>query len=795
MRARICLQTSRRVRRGLRATWFARFVLLVRFTGTFVFVTLFVASFHYPNRLITHVGQYFTTFINIIIMSRVVVKNLPSSGISETDLRKHFEDIDNITDIKLKYNDFGVFRRFAFVGFKTAQGAEKAIEKLNSTFIKNSKLTIEPCKAIKEVKAEKVVASKRHKQQQSDNSLSDIIENNDDRENCTNNKKSKKSKKKAPDAFEEVKDDAEFKEFLDLQRNIGENSKIKRIWSDDTKMEANVAIAEPIKSCSNSEPTNDDDDQLKGKKRHKRSRGKKTKPIKTKPKELFVHTVKMGGLPEKVRRKDVKDFFKPLEVLSVRLNKRDDVCYVSFKDESDLRFAMRKNLQFWGTSRIKLWRHDVKKSRIFKETIREKIKQKEETIKKQEKSLVDSEPLEESGRLFVRNLNYTCTQEDLEQVFSKYGELTEIHFPIDKKTSLPKGYAYVEFMFPQNAAQAYDELNGTIFQGRNFHLIPSRPKPDQYRWEQRVDGRSGKSSFDLQSSFKREKFSNQKESAGKGCNWNILFLGQNALADVVCDRKGIDKSKLLTEQASKEPIAVRMALGDATVVEEMRKFLISNGIELDSFDNAQAARSRTVILVKNLPSQADKSELVKLFETHGKVARIIMPPNGLSALVEMEEPVEAKLAFNKLAYRKYMDSILYLEWAPINVFGEKSLEEQDESEMKQLASLQTGSKILVKNVPFEATVGELRKVFGAYGELNFVRLPKKIDGQHRGFGFVDYVSKEEAMRAYRALCHSTHLYGRKLVLEWAAGDEGVRAGAGAGAGAAAAAKTKKETNK
>jgi len=46
-------------------------------------------------------------------------------------------------------------------------------------------------------------------------------------------------------------------------------------------------------------------------------------------------------------------------------------------------------------------------------------------------------------------------------------------------------------------------------------------------------------------------------------------------------------------------------------------------------------------------------------------------------------------------------------------------------------------------------------------------MPKKDGQQHRGFGFVDFVSNSDAKKAFDALCHSTHLYGRRLVLEWA----------------------------
>lgn len=112
---------------------------------------------------------------------------------------------------------------------------------------------------------------------------------------------------------------------------------------------------------------------------------------------------------------------------------------------------------------------------------------------------------------------------------------------------------------------------------------------------------------------------------------------------------------------------------------------------------------------------------------------------------------------------------------------------------------QTGTKILVRNIPFQAKVAEVRELFRAFGELKSLRIPKKMapgTDAHRGFGFVDFNTKSDAkvcfhwldspsaghivfrsyfslQKAFEALSHSTHLYGRRLVLEWAAADEGV----------------------
>jgi multiple RNA-binding domain-containing protein 1 len=56
-----------------------------------------------------------------------------------------------------------------------------------------------------------------------------------------------------------------------------------------------------------------------------------------------------------------------------------------------------------------------------------------------------------------------------------------------------------------------------------------------------------------------------------------------------------------------------------------------------------------------------------------------------------------------------------------------------------------------------------------------VRLPKKYDQRsHRGFAFVEFLTKQEAANAYSHL-EKTHLYGRHLVLEWAEDDESIDA--------------------
>ncbi|XP_026192194.1 multiple RNA-binding domain-containing protein 1 [Cyclospora cayetanensis] len=76
------------------------------------------------------------------------------------------------------------------------------------------------------------------------------------------------------------------------------------------------------------------------------------------------------------------------------------------------------------------------------------------------------------------------------------------------------------------------------------------------------------------------------------------------------------------------------------------------------------------------------------------------------------------------------------------------------------------NKLIVKNLGFEASKKDLRALFSAYGEVTAVRIPKNPDGNSRGFGFVTFAAAAAAGAAMEALS-SAHLYGRRLILEYA----------------------------
>ncbi|WVF70675.1 hypothetical protein IAT40_005468 [Kwoniella sp. CBS 6097] len=109
-------------------------------------------------------------------------------------------------------------------------------------------------------------------------------------------------------------------------------------------------------------------------------------------------------------------------------------------------------------------------------------------------------------------------------------------------------------------------------------------------------------------------------------------------------------------------------------------------------------------------------------------------------------------------------------------FAQRGVEEDKKENAKgdkgEMDGKTKGTKLLVKNLPFEVSKKEVRELFSAYGALKSLRLPKKTtltatgSASTRGFAFLEFTTHTEALRAMEALKH-THLLGRHLILEWA----------------------------
>jgi len=701
--------------------------------------------------------------------SRIIVKNLPKK-ITEEEIKKHFSQKGIVTDVKIMHKEDGRSRNFCFVGFKDDQSAKDAIKYFNQTYLKTMKISVEKAKL------------------QGDPSLK---------------KKGKKNDKKINNKDDNNNEEIETKE-----------SKIKTILDLSKKTKNADKFDEALKNKN-----------LNSNKENEEKTGDETK----------------------------------------NLNNEEN----------------GKNLE---------------EKNIINDEEKNKEDKKEE---KKEESLITKKNLDPK-RLYLRNIPFEITEDDIREKFEKFGEINEIHIPINYKTNKSFGYAYISFETIESSIMAINKMDGQYFMGRKLHISIAEEKYNKPESELKI-----KFNQKDKSSYKKEKTTKLKLNYKDETNWNYLFLNQNAVIDAVAKRLKIKKENLFSQNNA--DIAVQIAAMETTIINETKEWLKQQGINLDILKGKRqdCVRSKTIILVKNISNKTKKDVLQNLLERYGNLVRFLLSPSNTLAICEYVNKKHAENCIKHLSYYELDGEPLYLEFAPeglieskknnnkdINEEKEKTKEiiniseSEDEEEkeegidllegqgkilfvknldfstnekqlkkffekkdyivkkveiakhnkdgknvssgfgfvelkdekmvLKAMKNLQgallgghslklsisksanekkdflknkrkretelndydyeneniSNNKLLIKNIAFEANKEELRKLFKVYGQVKNLRLPTKLDGNHRGFAFVEFMSHEEAQKAFKEL-QNTHFYKRKLIIEWAKQDNTV----------------------
>ncbi|KAG5190395.1 hypothetical protein JKP88DRAFT_347588 [Tribonema minus] len=199
----------------------------------------------------------------------------------------------------------------------------------------------------------------------------------------------------------------------------------------------------------------------------------------------------------------------------------------------------------------------------------------------------------------------------------------------------------------------------------------------------------------------------------------------------------------------------------------------------DEDQDANASTANTVY-VKNLAWATTEDGLRRCFEAIGAIRAVAIPrkkPPAGSAAAKDAPPGGLSMGFGFVEFAAAASAKTAVATLQGTILDGHALELKHSTKRLAPVPKQIGvgvggkkrSKLIARNVAFQATARELRELFGAYGQLQRVRMPKKFDGSHRGFAFIDFATAQEASNAFQALA-STHLYGRHLVLEWAEED-------------------------
>jgi len=205
-------------------------------------------------------------------------------------------------------------------------------------------------------------------------------------------------------------------------------------------------------------------------------------------------------------------------------------------------------------------------------------------------------------------------------------------------------------------------------------------------------------------------------------------------------------------------------------------------VALPEGEEPQEAAPGSMLYIKNLAFSTTSGTLSSLFSSlPGFVyARVQTKPNpkdpnarlsmgyGFAGFGSREEAERARKAMDGVTCDGHKLSVRFA--------GRGKDEDEQAAAGAEKGDIALGNrktaKMIVKNVPFEATKADIRALFQGYGQLKSLRLPTKFDRRTRGFAFLEFVSRKEAENAMAALKH-THLLGRHLVLEWAEDELGM----------------------
>src|SRR5947199_9206552 len=84
-----------------------------------------------------------------------------------------------------------------------------------------------------------------------------------------------------------------------------------------------------------------------------------------------------------------------------------------------------------------------------------------------------------SAKLFVGNLSFNITENDLQDAFAAHGTVLEANLMMDRATGRPRGFAFVTMSSDQEAQAALTALNGATVDGRNLTVNIARPREER----------------------------------------------------------------------------------------------------------------------------------------------------------------------------------------------------------------------------------------------------------------------------------------------------------------------------
>jgi multiple RNA-binding domain-containing protein 1 len=508
--------------------------------------------------------------------SRICVKNLPKN-MTEAKLREVFAARGEVTDVRIAKNEKGQSRFFGFVGFRTNDEAQHAVRFFHGTFIQATKISVELAKKVGDSSLVGTALSKHSKNHSAKPGAPTDTKGHDD-----SNNEAKASTKSSTSTAALTPAERKKREFMEIMKS--RSSAGKNFWGNDDNI---IAVnAELQQSIDNPEASDEEDNMIDGNSDNEYE-------------EMDNTVIEKEPSPSKKSSKQLSDLdFLKSKISSQhgQADNQDDEENVGNDNEDDNEESTKKS-----------------------------TKKQKHTDDGKNKMRTDDENQEEgnnddivTGRLFIRNLPFSCTEDELTELFTAYGPVCEVHLPLDSNKR-GKGFGFVQFMMPENAMNAKDGIDGTSFQGRLIHIIHAKDKTTSALSGTDGDGTNASGGAGgRMSEYQKKKDAQRKAMASIKDSWNASYVRSEAVVSSLAEKYGISQIDILNSADSGGDMAVKLAIGEATVIADNRKYFLDHGIDINALESATSGsnaskRSNTTLLVKNLPPNLVEAELEAMF--------------------------------------------------------------------------------------------------------------------------------------------------------------------------------------
>jgi multiple RNA-binding domain-containing protein 1 len=408
-----------------------------------------------------------------------MVKNLPKY-VTKERIKSHFGGRGTITDIKLVKTKDGNSRRFCYIGFKTDEEGLEAVRYFHNTFMDTCRLSCEVAKSIGDETID------RPWSKYSEGSSLFKKQNETQPENNIEEESGKKMNKKQKEFLKDLEeDDPEFKEFLKVMENRG-----KRVWGNDDAAMDNGIVGNTI-----IEGTKDDEYE--------------DLPQVLNHDDKSVDSVD-DQKPKEEKKIALDSSISDLEYLRLLKEKSSEEVVTETVKVHPGRLAILQEAGVLGNDVENCYKDYS--TEPAKSEGADKVQKVEEIVAPTYLEPPPPDLIAETGRIMVRNLAYSCTYEDLQSHFQRFGLIAEIHLPMDKITKESKGYAFILYVLPESAVKAFIELDKSIFQGRIIEIVAAKEKPKT------------KDELEEAQTFKELREKQKKKNASNDFNWNSLFM-------------------------------------------------------------------------------------------------------------------------------------------------------------------------------------------------------------------------------------------------------------------------------